>query len=91
MQYPDFTKSFIVTSNASNYALGGVLHFSPYLYGRKFTLVTDRRPLVWLHSLKDPASRLARWRIKLSKFEYDIAYKPERVNSNADTLSRNSS
>ena len=49
--------------------------------------MTDHRPLVWLHVLKDPASRLARWRIKLSEYEYDIAYKPGRVNSNADALS----
>ena len=66
-----------------------VKHFRPYLYGRKFTLVTDHRPLVWLHGLKDPASRLVRWRIKLSEYEYDIAYKPGRVISNADALSRN--
>ena len=127
--YPDFTKPFIVTTDASDYALGGILsqgkigedlpissasrtlqgaelnystiekellaivfcvkHFRPYLYGRKFTLVTDHRPLVWLHGLKDPASRLARWWIKLSEYEYDIAYKHARVNSNADALSRN--
>ena len=66
-----------------------VKHFRPYLYGRKFTLVTDHRPLVWLHGLKDPASRLARWRIKLREYEYDSAYKPGRVNSNVDALSRN--
>ena len=129
MQYPDFTEPFIVTTDASDYALGELLsqgqigqdlpiafasrtlpgaelnystiekellaimfcvkHFRPYLYGRKFTLVTDHRPLVWLHGLKDPASRLARWRIELSEYEYDIAYKPGRVNSNADSLSWN--
>lgn len=129
LQYPDFRKSFIVTTDASNYAIGAVLsqgdigkdlpiayasrtlndtetnysttekellaiifavnHFRPYLYGHKFTLVTDHRPLVWLHNAKDPTSKLMRWRIKLNEYDYNIVYKPGRVNSNADALSRN--
>lgn len=129
LQYPDFSKPFLVTTDASNYALGAVLsqgpigkdlpiafasrslnkaetnystiekellaivfavgHFRPYLFGRRFSLITDHRPLVWLHGLKDPVSRLARWKIKLSEFDYEIIYKPGRINSNADALSRN--
>jgi hypothetical protein len=94
LQYPDFTKPFILSTDASNYALGAVLsqgeigcdlpvvygsrtlskternyptvekellaivwgchHFRPYLYGRKFTVVTDHRPLVWIFNVKDP-------------------------------------
>ena len=45
--------------------------------------------MVWLHSIKDPVSRLAPWRIKLSEYDYEIVYKPGRVNSIADALSRN--
>ena len=66
-----------------------VKHFRPYLYGRKFYLVTDHRPLVWLHNLKDPISRLARWRVLLSDYDYEIVHKPGRINANADALSRN--
>lgn len=61
----------------------------PYLYGRRFTLVTDHRPLVWLHSTKDPTSKLMRWKIRLNEFDYDIQYKPGKINANADALSRN--
>ena len=131
LQYPDFTKPFIITTDASNYALGAILsqgpvgkdlpiafasrtlsqaevnynttekellaiifavkHFRPYVYGQKFTLITDHRSLTWLDQLKDPTmgSRLARWKIKLQEYDYKIAFKPGRVNANADALSRN--
>lgn len=64
-------------------------YFRPYLYGRQFTLITDHKPLVWLHNVKDPTSRLLRWRIKLEEYEYKIVYKQGKANSNADALSRN--
>ena len=131
LQYPDFSKPFVVTTDASNYALGAILsqgevgqdlpiayasrtlndaeikyfttekellaivfavqHFRPYLYGRKFILVTDLLGCVtiWLHNLKDPNSRLGRWKMKLSEYEYEIVYKPGKSNANADALSRN--
>jgi len=53
-----------------------------------FLLITDHKPLTWLHKLKDP-SRLARWRIKLAEYDYEIVYKPGKINANADALSRN--
>lgn len=129
LQFPDFTRPFLVTTDASNYAIGGILsqgeigkdlpiaytsrilnqaeqnystiekellaiiyavnYFRPYLYGHKFSLITDHRPLVWLNSVKDPTSRLIRWRLKLAEYEYDIVYKAGKRNVNADALSRN--
>jgi len=47
-------------------------HFRPYLLGSKFTVVTDHRPLVWIFNVKDPSSRLLRWRLKLEEYEYKI-------------------
>ena len=32
---------------------------------------------------------MARWKIKLSEYEYEIVYKPGSANINADALSRN--
>ena len=66
-----------------------VRHFRPYLYGRRFRIVTDHQPLTWLFNIKDPKSRLVRWRLELEEYDYAIIYKPGRVNSNADALSRN--
>lgn len=129
LQYPDFEREFILTTDASDFAIGGVLsqgdvgqdlpigyasrvlnpaeknystiekellaivycanHFRPYLYGRTFVLVTDHQPLTWLHRVKDPTSRLVRWRLKLEEYNYRIIYKKGISNSNADALSRN--
>ena len=66
-----------------------VKQFRPYLYGRPFKLITDHRPLVWLHNIKNPTSRLARWKEKLRDYEYEVIHKPGKINSNADALSRN--
>lgn len=63
-------------------------YFRPYLYGRKFTLETDHQPLQWLHSLKEPNSKLFRWKLRLEEFDFDIKYKKGKHNANADALSR---
>lgn len=62
--------------------------FRCYLYGRKFTIVTDHKPLEWLMSIKEPNSKLVRCRLKLEEFSYDIKFKKGKLNSNADFLSR---
>ena len=66
----------------------GVKHFRPYLYGRKFKVVSDHKPLTWIMSVKDPGSRLMRWRIQLEEYDFEIMQKPGARNSNADALSR---
>lgn len=126
LQYPDFSKPFVLTTDASNYAIGSVLsngsddlpisyasrtlnkaecnystiekellsivwsirHYRPYLYGRKFIIRSDHKPLTYLFSINDPGSRLMRWRLKLEEYEYEIQYKSGKSNTNADTLSR---
>lgn len=39
-------------------------------------------------SLKEPNSKLIRWRLKLEEFDYEIIYKKGKLNTNADALSR---
>lgn len=128
LQYPDFDKEFILTTDASNVALGAILsqrhdgsekpicyasrtlndseqnystiekellaivwatkYFRPYLYGRKFKIYSDHKPLQWAVNLKEPNSKLTRWRLKLSEYDYQIIYKSGKCNTNADALSR---
>jgi hypothetical protein len=39
-------------------------------------------------SVKDPGSRLLRWRIKLEEYDYEIVFKKGVSNTNADALRR---
>ena len=39
----------------------GMRYFRPYLYGKRFTVVNDHKPLTWIMNVKDPGSRLLRW------------------------------
>lgn len=71
----------------------GVSKFHQYLYGRKFTLKTDHKPLERIFGEnkeipKMAASRLTRWAISLSAYTYKIEYSPGKDNTAADALSR---
>lgn len=63
-------------------------YFRPYLYGRRFNIITDHKPLQFLMNVKEPNSRLTRWRLRLEEFDYKIIYQKGKSNSNADALSR---
>lgn len=62
--------------------------FRCYLYGRTFTVYTDHRALKWLLNLQDPSSRLTRWAIKLSEYDYVVEHRPGSQMCHADALSR---
>ena len=71
----------------------GVKKFHQYLYGRRFILVTDHKPLMTILGPKKgipslAAARLQRWAVLLSAYKYDIKFKSTEAHSNADGLSR---
>lgn len=51
-----------------------VNYFKPYLYGRKFRVKTDHRPLVYLFGMKNSTSKLTRVRLDLEGFDFDVEY-----------------
>jgi len=63
-------------------------HFRPYVFGRRFKIVTDHKPLVWLENLKGQNPKLLRWKITLAAYDYEVVYKKGSQNVVADALSR---
>jgi len=71
----------------------GVTKFHMYLYGRKFTLVTDNKPLASIIGPKKgippiAAMRLQRWAVILAAYDYTVQVKTSEQNANADCMSR---
>ena len=71
----------------------GVKKFHQYLYGRRFTLITDHKPLTAILGAKKgipslAAARLQRWAVLLSAYQYEIRFKSTFDHANADGLSR---
>ena len=70
-----------------------VTKFHNYLYGQHFIIRSDHQPLSFLFSeLKGipvmASSRIQRWALKLSAYQYSICYKSGKTLQNADALSR---
>ena len=71
----------------------GVKKFHKYLFGRKFTIANDHKPLLTLlnEAKSVPAmvsGRIQRWALLLFAYEYVFEYKPGSKIANADAMSR---
>ena len=69
-----------------------VRYWRQFLIGKKFKLVTDQRSVAFIfdthHQKKIKNEKIARWKLDLSPFVYDIEYRPGSLNASADALSR---
>ncbi len=129
--HPDFSKTFIIISDASSTGLGAVLaqiknneempvafasrvlnkaerNYStyerellgivwsvtnalrPFVYGQKFIINTDHKALITIFNSKlgFANARIARWKNKLSEYNFKLVYRPGKAILNADSLSR---
>jgi Integrase zinc binding domain/RNase H-like domain found in reverse transcriptase len=65
-----------------------ILHLRPYLEGQKFIIGTDHLSLRWVLNFSDAQGRLARWRLHLLEFDYEVQYHPGALHHCADMMSR---
>ena len=81
-------KNYSTTEREALALVEGIKKFQPYLFGRKFTVITDHSSLRWLMNVKDATGRLARWSLLLQQYNFEVVHRPGKAHSNADSLSR---
>lgn len=59
-----------------------------YVEGFHFKVITDCHSLLWLHRLKDPQGRLARWALRLQPYDFEIIHRKGSDHAVPDFLSR---
>lgn len=84
-----YQKNYTITELECLAIVEALRYWHHYLHGRKFVIHTDHSSLKWIHNHKSPNTRLMRWSIELSQYDFDIVHVPGDRNTEADDLSRN--
>ena len=71
----------------------GIHMFHNYLYGRKFIIHSDHKPLMYIFNASKAIPTMASprvicWSLTLSAYSYEIHYRPGKQQANTDALSR---
>ncbi|GBG69145.1 hypothetical protein CBR_g3844 [Chara braunii] len=83
---PTCKRNYAAPTGECYAALWGISHFRAYLYGRKFTLVTDHEPLLVLKKSTDYSGMIGRWATILQSMDFDIRHRKHERHGNADGL-----
>jgi len=81
-------QKFSATERECLAVIWAVEKFRPYIEGTHFTIITDHYSLLWLHNLKDPQGRLARWALRLQPYNYTLIHRKGKEHVVPDMLSR---
>ena len=81
-------KKYAISEKECLSCIWATKYFRVYLFGRRFNLYTDHRSLLWLMNIKDENGRLGRWPVYVQGLDMNIIFRPGRIHSNVDVLSR---
>ncbi|XP_025268292.1 uncharacterized protein K02A2.6-like [Camponotus floridanus] len=81
-------KKYSTTEQECLAVVWSIKKFRPYLEGYNFKVITDHSSLRWLHNLKNPTGRLARWALELLEYDYKIEHRKGALHHVPDALSR---
>lgn len=81
-------QKFSATERECLAVIWAVEKFRPYVEGTHFTVITDHYSLLWLHNLKDPQGRLARWALRLQPYDFSLVHRKGKEHVVPDLLSR---
>lgn len=79
--YPAYKKELLAIIFA-------LMKFHQYIFGRRFTLYTDHRPLTYIHEQKKLPQIITNWKATLLNYNFECVYRPEMLNVIPDALSR---
>ena len=65
-----------------------VKKFRCYLFGNKFEVYTDHKPITHAKNSKNPSDRMLKWILELEEYNITYYYRPGKLNVPADIMSR---
>ena len=81
-------RNYTVTEKECLAVLWAVEKFRGYLLREEFTVITDHSSILWLHNLKVPTGRFARWATALQAYNIKIVHRKGAFSKVPDALSR---
>lgn len=81
-------QKYTVTEKECLAVIWSVEKLRHYLEHTHFKVITDHHSLLWLHRLKDPQGRLARWALRLQPYDFELIHRKGKDHVVPDFLSR---
>ena len=69
-----YEKNYGMTELELLCVIWAIEHFSPYLYGRTFQIITDHKAITTVMKMKKPTSKITRMLLQLQEYDYYFTF-----------------